>query len=125
MKKGKVDKEVEEKKITGYRVQLGDSERLPPVSPTFGKFPYIFWAEWDKDCVNNYGGTRWMKAWQDHIVAMQTKKEDALWNLDLELKNRIDAFEATANEVQEEDARVENDKSEVVKTLGGKEYKGD
>ena len=127
-KKGKVDKSEEEKKITNYRVQLGDKERIPPVSPTFGKFPYVFWAEWDKDCVNNFHGTRWMKAWQDHMIAKQSRKEEVLWNLVLELKQKMEGLEQMFDEVKEEEEKEDVVAEDFVPTLGNptpKKIKGE
>lgn len=41
-----------------------------------GRFPSKLANEWEKDCKDNYGGIRWMKAYSDHCKARQLETED-------------------------------------------------
>lgn len=108
---GKIDKMEEEKKIGAIRM---DYKEKPIVSPTFGKFPVSFWLDWEKDCEQNYNGTRWMKAWNDHQKAKQSMKEEAMWAYMMKLNDRVDDMESNPIEQDEEDEKDED----FVATLG-------
>lgn len=46
--------------------QQGDNIR---VSVPSGDFPITLFDEWESDCRERYGGSRWMKMWNDHKEA--------------------------------------------------------
>jgi len=35
-------------------------------------FPLSNFIEWDKDCKQYFGDVRWLKIWNDHLMAKQT-----------------------------------------------------
>ena len=87
-----------------------------------GHFPMKLFVEWDKDCREHYGDTRWIKIWQDHVISKQSRKEEAMWKYMMELNDKVDALMAEP-EVEEVDKNF-------VPTLGKptpdkKEKKGD
>ena len=78
-----------------------------------GHFPMKLFVEWDKDCRDNYGDTRWIKIWQDHVVSKQSRKEEAMWKYIMDLNDKVDAIMAQPEPEEEE----EPDK-DFVPTLG-------
>ena len=103
----KIDKEQEEKKIEENKIDRLHYDKRT-VSPTFGKFPAKMWWEYEKDCEENFNGTRWVKAWNDHIIAKQIKKEGQMWNF---MNDKLE-------EVQEQNVVTETVDVDHVATIG-------
>ena len=100
--------EVKSPKEGVTRVRYNDKYEYP----TFGQFPKAFWKEYEKDCKENYGDIRWAKAWNDHIIARQHKKEEAMLNL-------IVAQQMSVKQEVVQEEKKENDEEDGVKTIGG------
>ncbi len=96
-KKMKVDK----------RISYGDYE-----FPTMSCFPKDKWKIWDADCKQNHGDIRWVKAWQDHLLSKQHAKEDAMWNVILQLKQDIDELKKKPEEKEEKEVTTFSGKAE-------------
>ena len=86
----KIDKEKEEKKIK----DISPVEESKTFSPIFGKFPQELWLEWNRDCEQNFNGTRYAKAWNDHLLARQATKEAAMWNYMMKLQDEINLLKS-------------------------------
>lgn len=73
------------------------------VSVTFGDFPINSWKEWDKDCKENFGDCRWMKAWNDHRASKQLEVlQDSILPQIEELKKEIEALKSKLREREEQ-----------------------
>jgi len=81
-----------------------------------GHFPMKLFVEWDKDCRENFGDTRWIKLWQDHILAKQSQKEEAMWKYIMDLNDKVDSL-MKQPEPEKEEEEEEPDK-DFVPTLG-------
>ena len=71
------------------------NERKRPaesIAPVMAGFPLKLWEQWDRDCKENYGDCRWMKAWNDHLRARETVQVDFLMQEILELKAELAAL---------------------------------
>ena len=82
--------------------------------PVFGHFPLEKWMEYERDVEANWSGVRWAKAFHDHEIAKQASKEEAMWEMILQLKKEIAILSMAINEKKEEP-----EKEQKVKTLGG------
>ena len=77
------------KKINGLKVWDKDGKVF--VSPTFSRVPFPQWKEWEDDCKERFGDSRWAKAWNDHQAAKEDYKfkmiSDKIDNILLELES--------------------------------------
>ena len=70
-------------------------------------FPSNQWLEWDADCKEHFGDCRWIKMWNDHLVAKQQGMYSELLTKIQQLELKIASLES-------------NKKQELgVKTMGG------
>lgn len=97
-------------KIGNVKVNMGLNDCYPVMS----HFPIPKFIEWEQDVKDNWNGIRWAKAYQDHEIAKQSKKDEAMWNMILGLKAEIDAMKSQPEQEEE---------PEEVKTLGQKKDK--
>lgn len=83
--------------------------------PTFGGFPLNRWKEYDTEVERDYSGIRWAKAWEDHILAKQHKREEKLWTMIIELNNRVSLLESrgTADDKNKEEKPIHFGKEKV------------
>lgn|SRR3990167_3800496 len=93
------------KKINGLKVWDKDGKTF--VSPTFSRVPMSQWMEWELDCKERFGDSRWAKAWNDHQMA----REDFKYKL---LSDKIDQILLDLDQLKKEDKSEEL----VIKTLG-------
>ena len=89
-----------------------------------GHFPILLFNEWDKECKEQYGDTRWIKIWQDHIIAKQSRKEEAMWKYMMDLNDKLDSL------MKQPESKEEEVDKDFVPTLGNptpkkKEKKGE
>lgn len=64
------------------------------VSITSGSWPIGLLKEWEADCIKNYGNCRWMKMWNDHLIAKQATAFAEILKDEIEvLKLRLDKLE--------------------------------
>jgi len=80
--------------------------------PVFSNFPADKWLEYNKDVDQNWGSVRWAKAFHDHEVAKQSRREEAIWEMVLGLKEDISLLKKSSEEVEDDE---EEDK---IPTLG-------
>ena len=78
--------------------------------PVFGFFPVDKMEEYLSDVDKNWGGCRFAKAWHDHELAKKAQKEEAMWEMILQLKHEISILAKQGQEPEK--------KEEEVKTLG-------
>lgn len=46
-------------------------ENKVTVGLSANSFPLANFIEWDKDCKQHFGDVRWLKIWNDHLIAKQ------------------------------------------------------
>ena len=102
---------------TGLKVWKDGSETT--VAPTFSRFPMVNWMEWEQDCKQNYGDTRWLKAWMDHQASVKDVKYSVLLELYQKQQDRITELEIKMDQMILE-PKKEN-KPQKVRTLGKQE----
>lgn len=69
-------------------------------------FPLANFIEWDKDCKQFFGDVRWLKIWNDHLMAKQTLLNAELLDLIFQKIKKI-----------EEQISIPKDEEEI-KTIG-------
>jgi len=90
-------------------------ESAVTVSVTSGAFPLKLWKEWDADCKENFGDVRWLKMWNDHLMAKRFEKFMQLFD---EYKTTKDMLEHLLEQMNEEEEKQEDKKTDkVVKTF--------
>ena len=94
--------------------QQGDNIR---VSVPSGDFPITLFDEWESDCRERYGGSRWMKMWNDHLASKSMEMYIDLAEQLSEMKSRVSILE----EKPEQEEKV----VETVKTFSSGNEKGD
>jgi len=88
-----IDKKKEEEKIQ----EVNEHIEKEVYKPIFGNFPKELWLEWNRDCEQNFNGTRYAKAWNDHLLARQATKEAAMWNYMMKLQDEINLLKGDTN----------------------------
>jgi len=79
-----VDDKIEVRKGEGIHIKHREGEG-PIVSFITSSVPFHLWKEWDIDCKQNFGGSRFLKLWHDHC-----KSKNILLSEELEvLKKEI------------------------------------
>lgn len=94
-------------------IRLGKSET--EVSVPFSRFPMKKWMEWWNDCQNEYNGSRWMKAYSDHLKAKNSEENSAVWKRIAELEEHL----AILIEKSEQPQEPKKEEKEGVKNLHG------
>jgi hypothetical protein len=75
-------------------------------------FPLSNFIEWDMDCKKNFGDCRWLKLWNDHMLAKTVGLHSLLFD-------KIENLEKELNELKEP-AQPKKTKEEFVDTIGGR-----
>src|SRR3990167_65538 len=65
--------------------------------PTFSYFPKDKWEEYNEDVEKNYGGTRWAKAWNEHILVKQMQREEGLYTQIMALQVQLNSLQEQVN----------------------------
>ena len=78
-------------------------------------WPLHLFQEWDEDCKKNFNDTRWLKMWNDHLMAKRFEKFMQLFD---EYKTTKDMLEHLLEQMNEEEEKQEDKKTDkVVKTF--------
>jgi len=81
----------------------------------FGKFPMAKWHEWNEDCEKSFNGTRWFKAYSDHLKAKGSIENEAIWK-------KLNELEVQLNFLTEQPEQEEGPVNLHGEPLGGKEH---
>ena len=76
-------------------------------------FPLSNFIEWDTDCKSHFGDCRWLKLWNDHMIA----KSVCLQSL---MAEKIDTLEKEIELLKDKDKPKKVPKDDFVDTIGGR-----
>jgi len=82
------------------------------ISVTCGSWPVGLFRQWEQDCMMNYGNCRWMKMWNDHLIAKQATSFAEI------LKEEIEMLKIKIDRIENRKVNKDNNNKEVL-TLGG------
>jgi len=88
--------------------ELDSGRKRPAGTFSFGvnSFPEELWNEWDKNCKESFGDCRWIKMWNDHLVAKQFASFSDLSERIRYLETRLMVLEGQKKEQQEQREKV-------------------